>query len=281
MRKEDVALVSAEENTGVEEYILRSGLSAEEYIISMKDIPKMIDLRDMDGASSLVVELLPCLTKTEVEIALRLMIRGFDDGTGTDWVPMGNALREVLRFLKAGRLTAGDMFFSLINGVISKIEKYTAAAYQSLIEINRQSSRGVAKVLDDNEFLSRALEVEKEMSWALEVAIADREDKSLSATVGKHPLTVNKLQEKLEKALEEKEAIAGVLQVLLMMTLGERNETARLFRRTIRDLLRGPVEALGKVLKKCRSAAGVHGRGGECAPVRPAVVPSKDAGVHE
>ena len=65
------------------------------------------------------------------------------------------------------------------------------------------------------------------------------------------------------------------------MPLEVSDETARLLRRTIWDLLRGPVTALEKVLKKCRSAAGVHGRGGECAPVRPAVVPSKDAGVHE
>ena len=36
MRKEDVALVSAEENTGVEEYILDQE----------EDIPEMIDLRD-------------------------------------------------------------------------------------------------------------------------------------------------------------------------------------------------------------------------------------------
>jgi hypothetical protein len=209
MREEDVARVSAEENTGVEEYIL----DPEE------DIPEMIDLRDMDGTSSLVVELFPSLTKIEVEIALGLMIRGFYDGAGTDWVPMGNALRKVLRFLRANldELTAGDMYrwrYVLIssafaNCVNSEIEEYMATGRKSLIECNLQSGRGAAKALDEKELLSRALEVEKEKT--LEV-IAEREDESLSAAVSKHSLIGNELQEKLEKALKEKGASAEILQ---------------------------------------------------------------------
>ena len=48
----------------------------------------MIDLRDIDGASSLVVELFPDLTKTQAEIALGVMTRGCHGGYGTAWVPL-------------------------------------------------------------------------------------------------------------------------------------------------------------------------------------------------
>ena len=150
MRKEDVALVSAEENTGVEEYILDPRREHQKRCVSKKDIPEMIDLRDMDGASSLVVKLFPSLTKIEVETALSIMITGFYDGTGTDWVPLGNALRVLLRSLRAEVVTAGNMFLVLCHGVNLAAESYTATVRKSLIECNLQSGRGVAKALDEN-----------------------------------------------------------------------------------------------------------------------------------
>ena len=73
-----------------------------------------------------------------------------------------------------------------------------------------------------------------------------------------------------EKVVDKKEAILEILPELFEMPLEVSDETARLIRRTIWDLLRGPVTALEKVLKKCRSAGGAYDRGGEDASVRPA-----------
>jgi hypothetical protein len=76
-------LVGAEGNTGVGSKLLNDPVGASARANgsgSKNDIPEMIGLRDIDGASSLVVELLPDLTKTQAEIVLRVMIRGCHGG---------------------------------------------------------------------------------------------------------------------------------------------------------------------------------------------------------
>jgi hypothetical protein len=70
MKEEGAVLVGAEENTGVGSKLLNDPVGASARANdsgSKKDIPEMIDLRDIDGASSLVVELFPAETMNTAE----------------------------------------------------------------------------------------------------------------------------------------------------------------------------------------------------------------------
>jgi hypothetical protein len=122
----------------------------------------MIDLRDIDGASSLVVELFPDLTKRQVEIALRVVIRGCHSGYGTAWVPLGKVLIDSLQGMRAAGPTAGGYSFGLLlAGANDAVEEYTATVREALIEHDLQWARREDTVPDKKKLLSSALELMK------------------------------------------------------------------------------------------------------------------------
>ena len=71
------------------------------------DIPSMVDLREKEAVISLVLKLIPDVPVWHLESMLSGMIREFDGGKGTAWVPLGNAMSKVLQDVQKNDASAG------------------------------------------------------------------------------------------------------------------------------------------------------------------------------
>jgi hypothetical protein len=105
-------------------------------------IPTVVDLREKKAVISLVLKLIPDVPVWYLEIMLSGMVLHFNGGTGTDWVPLGNAMSKVLQGVQENGANAGEKNLQMfVAGMHEALEKHVLAVRRAFTERNVQMRR--------------------------------------------------------------------------------------------------------------------------------------------
>ena len=179
------------------------------------DIPSMVDLREKEAVISLVLKLFPDVPVWHLESMLLGMIREFDGGKGTAWVPLGNAMSKVLQDVQKNDASAGDENLQIfVAGVHEASEKQVSSvkkvSIERAVQVERESERAGNEIrkltgsLEDKEKLALGMNAEfLKMQRSNEKLLEDSEKDraryvSVSSTAATNSQNVGKLQKKVE-----------------------------------------------------------------------------------
>jgi hypothetical protein len=166
---------------------------------SVKESFKRIDLRDLEAATVMILNVLPDLKDYEVGIAMNVMIRGFHGGTSTAWVPLNRKVVDLLRMLTSEDRIAGvGTFLLLLKGVNMATDEYSKATRKIQIENSLQSARREQKSREEAEKLHLALEEERKKSLEL-IAAMSKGDSTLASARRANLQLVTEAEKKQEQ----------------------------------------------------------------------------------
>ena len=179
------------------------------------DIPSMVDLREKEAVISLVLKLIPDVPVWHLESMLAGMIREFDGGKGTAWVPLGNAMSKVLQDVQKNDASAGvENLQIFVAGVREASEKQVSSVKKVSIERAVQVELESKRAGNEIKKLTGSLEVKEKLALGLNAEflkmqrshdkLLDDSEKdraryvSVSSTAATNSQNVGKLQKKVE-----------------------------------------------------------------------------------